>query len=176
MDSSAVHLFRGDITRHPADAIVNAANSTLLGGGGVDGAIHAAGGPQILAACQELRRTLFPAGLPTGAAVATVAGRLPARWVIHTVGPRFSPTVDRSPLLASCYREVLRIASELQAVTVAFPAISAGAYGWPPNLAAQVAVRAVLAADSDVREVHFVLNESLYHAFRNAIREGLSGP
>lgn len=170
-------MFRGDITRHAADAVVNAANSTLLGGGGVDGAIHAAGGPEVLAACKRLRQTSLPVGLATGSAVATTAGRLPARWVIHTVGPVFSANTDRGNLLAACYSESLRVADELGAATVAFPAVSAGAYGWPPAAAARVAVRAVLAAKTTtVREVHFVLNEILYAAFLVAVREGLGEP
>src|SRR5260221_13598128 len=122
--SPAITLVEGDITTIPADAIVNAANSSLLGGGGVDGAIHRKGGPEILDACRELRASHYGRGLPTGQAVATTAGRLPARWVIHTVGPVWSASEDRSDLLASCYRESLRVADELGACTVAFPAIS----------------------------------------------------
>src|SRR5262245_5751989 len=100
-----IALVQGDITEQAVDAIVNAANSSLLGGGGVDGAIHRKGGPQILAACRDLRASRYAGGLPTGQAVATTAGRLPARWVIHTVGPVYSASEDRSSLLASCYRE-----------------------------------------------------------------------
>lgn len=121
----------GDITAVHADAIVTAANSGLLGGGGVDGAIHRVGGPSILAECREIRATTHPDGLPAGQAVATGAGDLPARWVIHTVGPVWSATEDRSATLASCYRESLRVARRLGARSVAFPAISAGVYGWP---------------------------------------------
>lgn len=131
----------GDITRETTDAIVNAANSSLLGGGGVDGAIHRAGGPDILAACRALRETSLPDGLPAGRAVATTAGRLPARWVIHTVGPVHSRREDRSWILASCYRESLRVAVELGARSLAFPAISAGVYGWPMDDAARIAVQ-----------------------------------
>src|SRR4051812_43537732 len=141
-----MHSFRieqGDITEVQADAIVNAANSSLLGGGGVDGAIHRRGGPEILAACQELRATTLPDGLPAGQAVATTAGRLPAGWVIHTVGPVYAKREDRSETLASCYRESLRVADELGARTVAFPAISTGVYGWPKDDAARIALRAV---------------------------------
>jgi O-acetyl-ADP-ribose deacetylase len=139
---------RGDITTVALPdpdraAIVNAANSTLLGGGGVDGAIHRAGGPAILAACREVRATTLPDGLPAGDAVATTAGRLPVRWVIHTVGPVFSPVEDRSATLASCYRRSLEVADELGATAVAFPAVSAGVYGWPAGTVADVAVRAV---------------------------------
>lgn len=158
----------GDITDQHVDAVVNAANSTLLGGGGVDGAIHAKGGPEILAACRELRATSLPDGLPPGHAVATTAGRLPAGWVIHTVGPVHSATEDRSAVLASAYRESLRVADELDARSVAFPAISAGAYGWPIEDAARIAVAAVCAHEpSSVGEVRFVLfGTTAYDAFR----------
>lgn len=130
----------GDITSAAVDAVVNAANSSLLGGGGVDGAIHRAGGPDILAECRRLRETSLPDGLPAGQAVATTAGELPARWVIHTVGPVYAKTEDRSATLASCYRESLRVAAGAGARTVAFPAISAGVYGWPLDDAARIAV------------------------------------
>jgi len=152
-----VRLLQGDITEVSADAIVNAANSSLLGGGGVDGAIHRAGGPEILAACRELRATTLPDGLPPGRAVATTAGRLPARWVIHTVGPVWSAAEDRTPVLESCYRECLRVADELGAATVAFPAVSAGVYGWPMADAARVALRTVGVTPTRVREAVFVL-------------------
>ena len=145
----------GDITRVTADAIVNAANSGLLGGGGVDGAIHRAGGPEILAECRELRATALPDGLPAGQAVATGAGRLPGRWVIHTVGPVWSASEDRSATLASCYRESLRLAASLGARSVAFPAISAGVYGWPLDDAARIAVD-TCRAEGGVEEVIFV--------------------
>ena len=146
-----------DITRIAVDAVVNAANSSLFGGGGVDGAIHRVGGPEILAACRELRAGRLERGLPAGQAVATTAGRLPARWVIHTVGPVYSPTDDRSATLASCYRESLRVADELGARTVAFPAVSAGIYGWPIDDAARIAVRTVSSTATAVDEVTFVL-------------------
>src|SRR4051795_1838350 len=123
-----IEFVRGDITEQHVDAIVNAANSSLLGGGGVDGAIHRRGGPEILAECRALRESRYAEGLPTGQAVATTAGRLPARWVIHTVGPVYAKSEDRSELLASCYRESLRVAAELGAATVAFPAVSAGGF------------------------------------------------
>ena len=147
----------GDISRFAADAIVNAANTSLLGGGGVDGAIHRAGGPAILAACRELRATTLPDGLPEGRAVATTAGDLPARWVIHTVGPVYSARDDRSDLLASCYRESLRVADEKKALTVGFPAVSAGAFGWPIDDAARIAVDAVVATPTSAETVTFVL-------------------
>ncbi|QLH23838.1 O-acetyl-ADP-ribose deacetylase [Streptomyces sp. Rer75] len=159
-------LVHGDITAQHVDAIVNAANSSLLGGGGVDGAIHRRGGPEILAACRDLRASHYGKGLPTGRAVATTAGRLDARWVIHTVGPVWSATEDRSGLLASCYRESLRVADELGARTVAFPAISTGVYRWPMDDAARIAVETVRAADTAVEEVRFVLfDEPAYAAF-----------
>jgi O-acetyl-ADP-ribose deacetylase (regulator of RNase III) len=139
-----ISLQRADITTVAADAIVNAANSSLLGGGGVDGAIHRRGGPAILEACRELRRTRYPDGLPAGEAVATTAGRLPATWVIHTVGPVWSADEDRSPVLASAYRRSLEVAAELGAASVVFPAVSAGVYGWPADDAARIAITTVL--------------------------------
>jgi O-acetyl-ADP-ribose deacetylase (regulator of RNase III) len=139
-----VQVVVGDITRAAVDAIVNAANSSLLGGGGVDGAIHRAGGPDILAACKELRRTRFPEGLPTSEAVATTGGNLPARWVIHTVGPIKGIHGDDDPVfLAGTYRNSLRVAVELGARSVAFPAISTGVYGYPKDEAARVASCAI---------------------------------
>ncbi|MEU0752321.1 O-acetyl-ADP-ribose deacetylase [Streptomyces albogriseolus] len=162
-------LVQGDITRQSADALVNAANSSLLGGGGVDGAIHRRGGPEILAECRALRASRYGGGLPTGQAVATTAGRLDARWVIHTVGPVHSATEDRSALLASCYRESLRVADELGARTVAFPAISTGVYRWPLDDAARIAVETVRATDTAVEEITFVLfDERAYKAFAAA--------
>ncbi|MFJ6940280.1 O-acetyl-ADP-ribose deacetylase [Streptomyces sp. NPDC101132] len=159
-------LVRGDITEQQVDAVVNAANSSLLGGGGVDGAIHRRGGPEILAACRDLRASHYGKGLPTGRAVATTAGKLPARWVIHTVGPVWSREEDRSALLASCYRESLRVADELGARTVAFPAISTGVYGWPLDDGARIAVETVRATPTSVEEVRFVLfGEPAYEAF-----------
>lgn len=152
-----IRLEEGDLTRQRVDALVNAANSSLMGGGGVDGAIHRSGGPAILEACGQIRRSRYPDGLPTGMAVATTAGNLPARWVIHTVGPVYSRSEDRSELLASCHTESLRVADELRAASVAFPAISTGVYGYPLDEAAPVAIRAVREAETDVREVRFVL-------------------
>lgn len=130
-----ITLVEGDITAQQVDVVVNAANSSLLGGGGVDGAIHRRGGPRILAECRELRASQYGRGLATGRAVATTAGDLPARWVVHTVGPVHlaDEYEERAELLASCYRESLRVAAELGARTVAFPAVSAGIYGWPPH-------------------------------------------
>ncbi|MDX3398352.1 O-acetyl-ADP-ribose deacetylase [Streptomyces sp. ME01-18h] len=161
-----ITLVQGDITRQSADAIVNAANSSLLGGGGVDGAIHRRGGPAILAECRRLRAGHLGKGLPTGRAVATTAGDLDARWVIHTVGPVWSATEDRSGLLASCYRESLRTADELGARTVAFPAISTGVYRWPMDDAARIAVETVATSGTSVTEVRFVLFDArAYEAF-----------
>jgi O-acetyl-ADP-ribose deacetylase len=171
-----ITLVQGDITEQSADAIVNAANSSLLGGGGVDGAIHRRGGPEILDACRALRASHYGKGLPTGQAVATTAGRLPARWVIHTVGPVYSATEDRSELLASCYRESLRVAAELGARTVAFPAVSAGVYGWPMDDAARIAVTTVRHAAGQVEEVRFVLfGPEAYAAFSVAVQAGSDG-
>lgn len=167
-----ISLTTGDITRQEVDAIVNAANSTLLGGGGVDGAIHRAGGPAILEECKRLRSGRYRDGLKTGQAVATTAGDLPARWVIHTVGPVYSQHQDPSGLLASCHTESLRVAAELGAASVAFPAISTGVYGYPLDEAAAVAVQAVGAATTSVREVRFVLfDDRAYRAFLHARRQ-----
>lgn len=155
----------GDITEQAVDAIVNAANSSLLGGGGVDGAIHRKGGKEILDECRALRASKYGRGLPTGQAVATTAGRLPARWVIHTVGPVWSATEDRSALLADCHRNALAVAAELGASTVAFPAISTGVYRWPLESAADIAVATVKEAlqDSPITLVRFVLFDDNTH-------------
>ena len=142
---------RGDITRQDVDAIVDAANSSLLGGGGVDGAIHRAAGPELLAACRRIRADQLPDGLPAGEAVATPGFRLPARHVIHTVGPVWSATDDRSAVLASAYRRSIEVAAGLGIRTVAFPAVSAGVYGWPVDDAARVAVAAVRGALAEGR-------------------------
>ncbi|WP_064456895.1 O-acetyl-ADP-ribose deacetylase [Streptomyces hygroscopicus] len=167
-----ITLVLGDITEQTVDAVVNAANSSLLGGGGVDGAIHRRGGPDILGECRDLRASRYGKGLPAGQAVATTAGRLPARWVIHTVGPVFSATEDRSATLASCYRESLRIAGELGARTVAFPAVSTGVYRWPLDDAARIALTTVRAAGTSVDEVRFVLfDQRAYDAFATALNE-----
>jgi O-acetyl-ADP-ribose deacetylase (regulator of RNase III) len=166
-----ITLVQGDITEQAVDAIVNAANSSLLGGGGVDGAIHRRGGPEITAECRALRAGPWPDGLPTGRAVATTGGRLPARWVIHTVGPVYSRREDRSALLASCYTESLRVADELGARVVAFPAVSAGVYGWPAAAAARVALAAVQQARTGVGEVRFVLFTAEMHDTFAAARQ-----
>jgi O-acetyl-ADP-ribose deacetylase (regulator of RNase III) len=161
-----ITFVQGDITEQDVDAIVNAANHSLLGGGGVDGAIHRRGGPEILAECQKLRQDKYPDGLPTGQAVATTAGRLKARWVIHTVGPTYAESKDKSQLLADCFRNSLAVAEELGARTVAFPAISTGVYRWPVEDAARIAVETVRAIDTPVDEVRFVLfDQRAYNAF-----------
>ena len=165
-----IELVKGDITAEEVDAIVNAANSSLMGGGGVDGAIHRKGGPEILAECKRIRAERFPDGLPTGMAVATTAGKLLARWVVHTVGPVFSKSEDRSEQLASCHTESLRVADELGASTIAFPAISTGIYGYPLELAAPVAIDAVKGARTNAEEIRFVLfDDQAYAEFSRAL-------
>lgn len=147
-----LEIVTGDITDQTVDAVVNAANRSMRGGGGVDGAIHRAGGPTILADCVAR----FPGGLATGAAGWTTAGELPARWVIHVVGPNWNAGQRESDLLASCYREALRVADELGVGTIAFPGVSTGIYGWPLDDAAQIAVRTVRETRTDVAEARFV--------------------
>ncbi|SOD94356.1 O-acetyl-ADP-ribose deacetylase [Blastococcus haudaquaticus] len=161
----------GDITRADVDVVVNAANPGLLGGGGVDGAIYAAGGPSILAECRGVTARLPGGRLPRGQAVATTAGRLPARWVVHTAGPVWSASRDLSGVLRSCYAESLRVADGLGARTVAFPAISAGVYGWPLDDAARQAVAGVRSVQAEhVQEVRFVLfGEEALTAFEAAL-------
>lgn len=161
----------GDITAEDVDAIVNAANSTLLGGGGVDGAIHAAAGPRLLDACRRLRRTEWRDGLPVGAAVATDAFDLPCRWVIHTVGPNAHRGQTDPALLASCFTRSLDVAAGLGAGSIAFPAISAGAYGWDAAAVARIAVDAVRGHPaSGIEQVRFVLfGNRLLEAFRQAL-------
>ena len=160
-----LEVVRGDITTQAVDAIVNAANTSLLGGGGVDGAIHRAGGPAILAECRLL------GGCETGDAKATTAGLLPARYVIHTVGPVWhGGELGEPELLASCHRRSLEVARGLDARTVAFPAISCGVYGYPVELAAAVAVRTVRDEAHDIDVVRFVLfGDETYEAFTDAV-------
>jgi O-acetyl-ADP-ribose deacetylase (regulator of RNase III) len=150
----------GDITRENVDAIVNAANSTLMGGGGVDGAIHCAGGPAILEACREIRRTRYPDGLPTGEAVITRAGNLPAQYVIHTVGPVYGRhDGHEAQLLAACYQNSLHLAASHSLASITFPAISTGVFGYPPTEAAAVssaAVMAFLEGDKTLTEVRLI--------------------
>lgn len=160
-----VEAVRGDITTQPVDAIVNAANRSLLGGGGVDGAIHRAAGPRLLAACREVRRTAYPDGLPVGDAVATEGADLPAPWVIHTVGPNWHRGQRDPALLRRCFTRSLEVADDVGARSVAFPAVSAGVYGWDPVVVARVAVDAV--ADrrhaTGVELVRFVLFSARVH-------------
>ena len=168
-----IELVEGDITEQDVDAVVNAANSSLLGGGGVDGAIHRRGGPAILAECRDLRASDYAGGLPPGRAVATTAGDLPARWVIHTVGPVYQESEDLSEVLRSCYVSSLAVADELGAVTVAFPLISAGAYGWPPDDAIFQALRALRDTVTRVEEARLVLFGSrLYDLAREIVTRG----
>ena len=161
----------GDITEADVDVIVNAANPGLLGGGGVDGAIHRAAGPQVLAECRAIVAQLPEHRLSRGQAVATTAGRLPARWIVHTAGPIWSASQDRSGVLRSCYAESLRVADGLGARSVAFPAISAGVYGWPVDDAARQAVAGVRGASLEhVTDVVFVLfSEPVLAAFETAL-------
>ena len=150
----------GDITRQDVDAIVNAANSTLLGGGGVDGAIHRAGGPEILKECQEIRNTTYPDGLPTGQAVITTGGKLLAKYVIHTVGPIYGNESGReAELLAACYQNSLLLAHQHGVTSIAFPAISTGVYGYPKQEAAKIAsatIKHFLTADQQIQQVRLV--------------------
>lgn len=159
----------GDITDEAVDAIVNAANSSLLGGGGVDGAIHRRGGPAILEQCRKLRATAYPDGLPTGEAVITTGGQLPARYVIHTVGPVYGMSGGRdAELLAACYRNSVELAMVHQLNTIAFPSISTGAFGYPKQESAPIVLRTVTSLlephpDIEVRLVFF--SESDAHLF-----------
>jgi O-acetyl-ADP-ribose deacetylase len=169
-----ITLVEGDITRQQVDAIVNAANSSLLGGGGVDGAIHRRGGPAILAECRALRDSRYKRGLPIGEAVATKAGHLPARWVIHTVGPVFAKREDRSPLLRSCYTSSLKLAESLGATTIAFPLISAGIYGWPVGDAIRQALTALSTASATLTEARLVLFGEETYELATHIRSDLA--
>ncbi len=170
---TAIECVEGDITTQHVDAIVNAANSSLLGGGGVDGAIHSAAGPQLLEACRRLRATTHPDGLSVGDAVATQGGDLPAPWVIHTVGPNRHRGQSDPSLLASCFTRSLAVARRIGARTVAFPAVSAGAFGWAATDVARIAlaaVRADVAAGDGIDLVRFVLfDDELLGAFTTAM-------
>ena len=150
---------RADITTQQVDAVVNAANRRMRGGGGVDGAIHAAGGPEVLADC--VRR--FPDGLATGDAGWTTAGLMPARWVIHTVGPNHGRGETDRDLLTSCYRRCLEVADEVGAETVAFPLVSAGVYAWPLEDAIDAAVTTLQRTPTEVREVRIVTFSDATH-------------
>ena len=172
---SELEIVRDDITTLRVDAIVNAANETLLGGGGVDGAIHRAAGPQLLAACQLLPQIRPNIRCPTGEARLTDGFRLPAKFVIHTVGPVWhGGSRNESEMLASCYRESLKLAIENRARTMAFPAISCGVYGYPPRAAALDAVqsaREFVADNGAVEKIFFVcFSEEIEHAYREALR------
>ncbi len=161
----------GDIVDQHVDAVVNAANSGLMGGGGVDGAILRAGGDAQLAARRALRDRI--GSLPAGEAAHSDAGDMKCRWVIHVVGPVYSRSEDRSPLLQSCYREALRVADELGAKSVAFPAVSAGIYGWPMASAADIAVATVRATPTDVEVIRFVLfSQDAHQEFARALSSG----
>ncbi len=155
-----IQVVIGDLTKQDVDAIVNAADPSLMGGGGVDGAIHRAGGPEILEECREIRRTRFPEGLPTGEAVITTGGKLPALYVIHTVGPIYGEYRGReAELLANCYHNSLTLAIEKNLTSIAFPAISTGVYGYPLEEAAEVASKAIenfLSSDRQLNEVRLV--------------------
>jgi O-acetyl-ADP-ribose deacetylase (regulator of RNase III) len=159
---AGLQLIRGDVTAQAVDAIVNPANSSLMGGGGVDGAIHRRGGPAIIEACREIRRSLWPDGLPTGKAVMTNAGNLPARYVIHTVGPIWrGGSQNEAEQLADAYRNSLTLAREEELRTIAFPSISTGAYSYPVDLAARIALNTVVttmrAYQHAFDEIRFVL-------------------
>jgi len=158
--SGRVLVLVGDITQQDVTAIVNAANSTLLGGGGVDGAIHSAGGPKILEECKQIRKTTYPDGLPTGEAVLTTGGNLPAKYVIHTVGPIYGREPEcESELLAACYQNSLKLARQHAVSSIAFPSISTGVFGYPKAEAARIASAAIkefLTADEQIEQVRLV--------------------
>jgi O-acetyl-ADP-ribose deacetylase (regulator of RNase III) len=156
---TTIRAVHGDITEQQVDAVVNAANRAMRGGGGVDGAIHRAGGPEVLADC----RRRFPDGLSTGDAGWTTAGDLPARWVIHTVGPNWNRGERDRSLLRSCYRRVLETADRLHAGTLAVPLVSAGSYGWPIDDAVHVAVETLATTPSRVREITLVAFSETMH-------------
>ncbi len=173
--SAVIEAVRGDITREQVDAIVNAANSTLTGGGGVDGAIHAAAGPRLLEECRRVRRTAYPQGLPVGYAVATGAGELPCRWVIHTVGPNWNRGQRDEADLVACFANSLREAVRVGARSIAFPAVSAGVYGWEGATVARVAVATVrdAAERTELDLVRFVLfSDRLLADFEAALTSG----
>lgn len=177
-----IEIVQGDITARHVDAIVNAANSSIMGGGGVDGAIHRAAGPELLEACRLLRSGELQNGLAVGAAVATPGFRLPATWVVHTVGPNRHAGQTNPALLASCFTESLRIAEGLGARSVAFPAVGAGVYGWDARQVAQVALDAVRGYAGRSREpvvdlVEFVLfSDEMAEIFRDVLGPSAGGP
>jgi len=175
INRSELFLVQGDITKQDTDAVVNAANSSLMGGGGVDGAIHRAGGPTILEECKKI--VARQGRLPTGKAVITTGGNLPAKYVIHTVGPVWhGGKSNEAQLLASAYKESLKIAKEKKLSSIAFPSISTGAYGYPVDQAAKVAIEAVISFLNEeavpIKEVRFVLFDSItYEAYQKALQE-----
>ena len=174
-----VRLFRGDITNMDTDAIVNAVNSSLMGGGGVDGAIHHRGGPKILEECKKIRATKWPQGLPTGKAIITNAGNLKARHVIHTVGPIWTGgNHDENELLGKAYQNSLKLAVSEGLKTIAFPSISTGAYQYPIEIASQIALKAVkefLEKENQLNEVIFVLfSENAFEVYANKAKKILS--
>lgn len=175
MTGMDIELAQGDITTWEVDAIVNAANHTLLGGGGVDGAIHRAGGRAIVDECRLLRADRYPEGLPTGEAVATTAGNLAARWVIHTVGPTWARTKEKSGLLRSCYRTSLAVADQAGAATVAFPLISAGVYRWPKEDAIVQALTTLRSTATVVTTATLVLYDEATYRLAEQVAERLGG-
>lgn len=180
INKAIVRIVQGDITEQETDAIVNAANSSLMGGGGVDGAIHRKGGPKILEECKKIRETEWPDGLPTGKAVITSGGNLKAKYVIHTVGPVWRGGKYGEPeLLAEAYRNSLRLAVSRGLKTIAFPAISTGAYGYPMEEAAEIALKTVkefLEKEDKLEEVVFVLfTPSSFRVYERKAQEILTG-
>lgn len=178
--TAGITLILGDITEQETDAIVNAANPGLMGGGGVDGAIHRKGGAEILKECMFIRQTLYPDGLPTGKAVATSGGNLKAKKVIHTVGPVWDGGNNREPeLLAEAYRNSLALALKMGIKTISFPSISTGAYGYPVEKASRVAIKTVegfLEKNTGIEEVRFILH-SLHdlRTYEDALRKPREG-
>ena len=156
--ATRVELHRGDISAFEADVIVTPAHSSLFGGEGIDAEIHSVGGPIILKETQLLREVKYTDGLPDGEAVSTNAGNLSAKWVIHTVAPEYSASEDHSAMLQSCYLESIELANKLSALTVAFPAIGAGAFGWPSADVARIAIDAIRSTDTHIELVTFVLS------------------
>lgn len=173
VNKTKLSLMVGDITKQKTDAIVNAANSSLMGGGGVDGAIHRAGGPKILEECMKIREK--QGGCDTGEAVITTGGNLPAKYVIHTVGPIWGGGNHKEPeLLANCYKNSLKLSVENDIKTVSFPSISTGAYGYPIDQAGEVALKVIidfLKKDNSLNEVVFTLfNDTIYKSYENILK------
>ena len=165
-----LRVIGGDITVLTVDVIVNAANPSLSSWGGVNGAIHRAGGPQIAAACHRLRQTTMPDGLPTGDAVATTAGRMNARWIVHTAGPLYSPTEDHSPTLRSAYTRSLHVAAALGAHTIAYPLISSGTNGWPTADAAHHAITALRETTTTLHDITLIaFSPEAHHALQQQL-------